>query len=124
MTETERKTAEEWIEAATWVLIDNDTDIVDRGVREEHYRERRAEVEMIAPIFEAGLLVGEPSEEQIDAAGLAIARVLFPRWRDAARRDHARDKNSLIRVAACNALAACEAARYLNRGLRGDRSEG
>lgn len=53
----------ERIEAATWALIDSDTDVVDRGVRDEHYRERRAEVERIAPIFTAaGIAPQEPSK--------------------------------------------------------------
>ena len=47
--------SEERVEAATWALIDWDTDVVDRGVRDEHYRERRAEVERIAPILAAGV---------------------------------------------------------------------
>jgi len=45
---------EERIDQATWALIDADTDVVDRGVSGEHYRERRAEVERIAPILAAG----------------------------------------------------------------------
>lgn len=56
---------EEQIEAATWALIDWDTDIVDRAVRDEHYRERRAEVERIAPILTAGVV---PQEKHLSNA--------------------------------------------------------
>lgn len=42
---------EELIEQATWTLIEWDTDTADRGVRDEHYRERRADVERIFPIL-------------------------------------------------------------------------
>lgn len=99
MTETERKTAEQIVAEAFTKAREPEYGITEPEDQED------AEI-AVAALAEAGLLVGEPSEEQIDAAGLAIARVLFPRWDDAARRDHARDKNSLIRVAACNALAA------------------
>lgn len=57
--------SEEQIEAATWALIDWDTDIVDRGVRDEHYRERRAEVERIAPILtSAGVAPQGPRQNE------------------------------------------------------------
>lgn len=49
------------IEEATWVLIDWDTDIVDRGVRDEHYRERRADVERVFPILFRRPVQGEPA---------------------------------------------------------------
>jgi len=49
MTDTSKR---ELIEAATWALIDYDTDVVDRGVSDEHYRERRAEVERVWAVFE------------------------------------------------------------------------
>ncbi|MBW9094623.1 hypothetical protein JNB62_13080 [Microbacterium jejuense] len=42
---------EELIEKATWTLIEWDTDTADRGVRDEHYRERRTDVERIFPIL-------------------------------------------------------------------------
>ncbi|KKI18729.1 hypothetical protein XM48_10640 [Leucobacter sp. Ag1] len=51
---------EERIEAATWALIEGDTDTSDRGVSDEHYRERRAEVERIAPIL-APVTPSEPT---------------------------------------------------------------
>ena len=43
---------EDLIEQATWALIDYDTDVVDRGVRDEHYRERRGDVERVWAVFE------------------------------------------------------------------------
>lgn len=39
------------IETATWALIDYDTDVADRGVTDEHYRKRRADVERVFPIL-------------------------------------------------------------------------
>lgn len=42
------------IEQATWELIEWDTDTVDRGVRVEHYRDRRADIERVFPILAAG----------------------------------------------------------------------
>lgn len=39
------------VEEATWALIEWDTDTVDRGVRDEHYRERRADIERVFPIL-------------------------------------------------------------------------
>ena len=42
---------EELIEQATYALIDYDTDVADRGVSDEHYRERRADVERVFPIL-------------------------------------------------------------------------
>lgn len=45
--------AEVRLEAATWALIERDTDTSDRGVSEEHYRERRAEVELVAALLAA-----------------------------------------------------------------------
>lgn len=40
---------EDVIEQAAWSLIDYDTDTVDRGVSDEHYRERLADVQRVAP---------------------------------------------------------------------------
>lgn len=57
---------EEQIEAATWALIELDTDTTDRGVSGEHYRERRAEVERIAPIFSVSASA-DPAVERHDA---------------------------------------------------------
>lgn len=42
---------EDALEQATWALIEYDTDTADRGVSDEHYRERRADVERVAPIL-------------------------------------------------------------------------
>lgn len=42
---------EDALERATWALIEYDTDTADRGVSDEHYRERRADVERVAPIL-------------------------------------------------------------------------
>lgn len=39
------------ISQATWALVDYDTDVTDRGVQNEHYKERRADVERIFPIL-------------------------------------------------------------------------
>lgn len=39
------------IAQATWALIEYDTDVSDRGVRDEHYRDRRADVERVFPIL-------------------------------------------------------------------------
>lgn len=51
------------IEQATWALIDYDTDVTDRGVRDEHYRERRADVERVLPILFRRPEVPEPQGE-------------------------------------------------------------
>ncbi|MFD5599901.1 hypothetical protein ACFWHR_07565 [Leucobacter sp. NPDC058333] len=59
---------EEQIEAATWALIDSDTDVADHGVSDEHYRERRAEVERIAPILALSAPTSaDPADERHDA---------------------------------------------------------
>jgi hypothetical protein len=47
-TDDERETL---IDQATWALIEYDTDVSDRGVRDEHYRDRRADVERVFPIL-------------------------------------------------------------------------
>lgn len=54
------------IEQATWALIDNDTDVVDRGVSDEHYRERRADVERVFPILARRTVQGEPEAPNSD----------------------------------------------------------
>lgn len=46
------------IETATWALINHDTDVVDRGVTDQHYRDRRDDVVMVLGAL--GLFV--PSE--------------------------------------------------------------
>lgn len=51
------------IEQATWALIEWDTDTADRGVRDEHYRDRRADVERVFPILFRRSEVPEPSAE-------------------------------------------------------------
>lgn len=56
--------ADEQVEAATWALIESDTDTSDRGVSDEHYRERRADVERVAPILRAGAAPPAPSDER------------------------------------------------------------
>ena len=59
---------EEQIEAVTWALTDSDTDVADRGVSDEHYRERRAEVERIAPILALSAATSaHPADEHHDA---------------------------------------------------------
>lgn len=54
----------ELIEAATWALIEYDTDVSDRGVRDEHYRERRADVERVLAVFEAAR---KPTDDEREA---------------------------------------------------------
>lgn len=49
------------IEQATWALIEWDTDTADRGVRDEHYRDRRGDVERVFPILFRRSEVPEPS---------------------------------------------------------------
>jgi len=64
------------IEQATWALIDYDTDVADRGVRDEHYRGRRAEVERIAPILasrRAPIEVTAAHDVEVQAAALREA---------------------------------------------------
>ena len=56
--------ADEQVEAATWALIESDTDTSDRGVSDEHYRERRADVERVAPILRAGAAPPAPSDDR------------------------------------------------------------
>lgn len=64
---------EEAIEAATHRLIDWDTDVADRGVSEEHYRERRADVERIFDIIAGYRKHPEPeiTEARVEAAWVA-----------------------------------------------------
>ncbi len=56
------------IEQATWALIEWDTDTSDRGVRDEHYRERRADVERIFPILARNRHRGPITDEIIQRA--------------------------------------------------------
>ena len=61
------------IEEATWRLIEWDTDTADRGVRDEHYQDRRADVERIFPILAARFhrtVQGEPSDAAVAIAEL------------------------------------------------------
>ena len=77
------------IEEATWRLIEWDTDTADRGVRNEHYQDRRADVERIFPILAAGFhrtVQGEPSDATLgimaqrfyEASGLNIPHTAKP----------------------------------------------
>jgi hypothetical protein len=61
------------IESATWALIEYDTDTADRGVRDEHYRERRADVERVAPILANLRRLSTPTEEDVERAARAVA---------------------------------------------------
>jgi hypothetical protein len=56
------------IEQATWALVEWDTDTADRGVRDEHYRERRADVERVFPILARNRGRGPITDEAVDAA--------------------------------------------------------
>lgn len=53
------------IEQATWALIEWDTDTADRGVRDEHYRDRRADVERVFPLLFRRSEVPESSAEPL-----------------------------------------------------------
>ena len=79
---------EERIEAATWALINGDTDVTDRGVSDSHYRERRAEVEKIAPI----LAPDTPSEPEWEH-GTAEGEVLLARIMDSLAYLHCKSIN-------------------------------
>lgn len=88
-------------EQAVWALIDHDTDVADRGVRDEHYRERRADVERILPILHRrrDLTV---TDEMVHAADLAI----MPYWGERY------PSGSLTTEIARTALEAAEEARH------------
>ena len=64
MTEAQKEAREALIEQATWALIDYDTDVADRGVSDEHYRERRADVERVFPILASR--APQPTEDDAD----------------------------------------------------------
>lgn len=64
---------DEQVEAAIWALIESDTDTSDRGVSDEHYRERRADVERIAPILCASVA---PAPEHIADEAVQKLRAL------------------------------------------------
>jgi hypothetical protein len=64
------------IESATWALIEYDTDTADRGVRDEHYRERRADVERVAPILANLRRLSTPTEEDVEQLRAAYDEVM------------------------------------------------
>ena len=49
-----------------FILTDYDTDVSDRGVGEEHYRERRADAERVWAVFEAHVKESATSPERAD----------------------------------------------------------
>ncbi len=63
------------IEQATWVLIEYDTDTADRGVSDEHYRERRADVERVFPLLFRRTVQGEPSDVAVKAAQQSLVQL-------------------------------------------------
>ena len=74
---------DEVIERAAWVLIECDTDTADRGVSEEHYRERLAEVRLAAPVIaEWALKEALQEHRDIIAAGFEHLERLFLSMRD------------------------------------------
>lgn len=64
MTETERtRLIEAAVQGIAWALIDGETDVADRGVSEEHYRESVAEARALLPQLVAQSPVPENSPE-------------------------------------------------------------
>lgn len=68
----EAQKRDDLIEEATWALIEWDTDTADRGVSDEHYRDRRADVERVFPIL---FRRAEPQVEPSDAQRIVVQEV-------------------------------------------------
>ena len=99
---------EDLIEQATWALIDYDTDVADRGVRDEHYRERRADVERIFPIIAGRSREATTEPQPITDADVEVAAMVL--WQDYDSQYGGSDMVQFLDLARA-ALEAVEASR-------------